>query len=82
MIKKINGRYVVLSETTGRRFGTYDTRAEAEKRCADRVLQASEKPDRRSSHQLGESPRLISLTWGCLFVALLLLTEEDRSRPP
>jgi hypothetical protein len=32
MIKKINGRYVVLSETTGRRFGTYDTRAEAERR--------------------------------------------------
>jgi hypothetical protein len=32
MIKKINGRYVVLSETTGRRFGTYDTRAEAETR--------------------------------------------------
>ena len=32
MIKRINGRYVVLSETTGRRFGTYDTRAEAEKR--------------------------------------------------
>lgn len=32
MIKRINGRYVVLSETTGRKFGTYDTRAEAEKR--------------------------------------------------
>jgi hypothetical protein len=32
MIKKINGRYVVLSETTGRRFGTYDTRSEAETR--------------------------------------------------
>jgi hypothetical protein len=32
MIKKLNGRYVVLSETTGRRFGTYDTRAEAERR--------------------------------------------------
>jgi len=32
MIKKINGKYVVLSETTGRRFGTYDTRAEAERR--------------------------------------------------
>ena len=32
MIKKVNGRYVVLSETTGRRFGTYDTRAEAERR--------------------------------------------------
>ena len=32
MIRKINGKYVVLSETTGRRFGTYDTRAEAERR--------------------------------------------------
>jgi hypothetical protein len=32
MIRKIGGRYVVLSETTGRRFGTYDTRAEAEQR--------------------------------------------------
>ncbi len=27
-----NGKYVVLSGTTGRRFGTYDTRAEAERR--------------------------------------------------
>lgn len=32
MIKQINGRYVVVSETTGRKFGTYDTRAEAERR--------------------------------------------------
>jgi len=32
MIKKISGKYVVLSETTGRRFGTYETREEAEKR--------------------------------------------------
>lgn len=32
MIRKIAGKYVVLSETTGRRFGTYDTRAEAERR--------------------------------------------------
>ncbi len=32
MIKKIGGRYVVLSETTGRRFGSYDTKAEAERR--------------------------------------------------
>ena len=32
MIKKIGGKYVVLSETTGRKFGTYDTRAEAEQR--------------------------------------------------
>ncbi|MBS3091288.1 hypothetical protein J4217_02475 [Candidatus Pacearchaeota archaeon] len=32
MIKKIKGKYVVLSETTGRRFGTYTTKKEAEKR--------------------------------------------------
>jgi hypothetical protein len=32
MIKKQGGKYVVVSETTGRRFGTYDTRAEAEER--------------------------------------------------
>ncbi len=32
MIKKIKGKYVVLSETTGRRFGTYDTLGEAKKR--------------------------------------------------
>ena len=32
MIRKVGGKYVVVSETTGRRFGTYDTRAEAERR--------------------------------------------------
>ncbi|MBI2054591.1 MAG: hypothetical protein HYT39_00625 [Candidatus Sungbacteria bacterium] len=32
MIKKIKGKYVVLSENTGRKFGTYDTKEEAEKR--------------------------------------------------
>jgi hypothetical protein len=32
MIKKQGGKYVVLSEKTGRRFGTYATKAEAEKR--------------------------------------------------
>lgn len=32
MIRKLDGKYVVLSETTGRKFGTYDTRAEAERR--------------------------------------------------
>jgi hypothetical protein len=32
MILKRAGKYVVVSETTGRRFGTYDTLAEAEKR--------------------------------------------------
>ena len=32
MIKKIGGRYVVLSEHTGRIFGTYKTKKEAERR--------------------------------------------------
>jgi hypothetical protein len=32
MIKRINGMYVVFSEATGRRFGTYATRADAEDR--------------------------------------------------
>ena len=32
MIVRRAGKYVVISETTGRRFGTYDTRAEAEER--------------------------------------------------
>ena len=32
MIKKIKGKYVVLSETTGRKFGTYRTKKEAMKR--------------------------------------------------
>jgi len=32
MIKKIKSRYVVLSEKTGRQFGTYKTLAEAKKR--------------------------------------------------
>jgi len=34
MIKKIGGKYVVLSETTGRRFGSYRTKKEAVKRLA------------------------------------------------
>ena len=32
MIKNIKGKYVVLSEKTGRRFGAYKTKKEAEKR--------------------------------------------------
>ena len=32
MIKKIKGKYVVLSETTGRSFGSYRTLAEAKHR--------------------------------------------------
>lgn len=34
MIRKIKGKYVVVSETSGRRMGTYDTLAEAKKRLA------------------------------------------------
>jgi hypothetical protein len=32
MIVKRDGKYVVVSETTRRRFGTYDTLAEAKRR--------------------------------------------------
>lgn len=32
MIRKQGRKYVVLSEKTGRKFGTYDTKAAAEKR--------------------------------------------------
>jgi hypothetical protein len=32
MIRKVRGRYKVLSHTTGRSFGTYKTKAEAKKR--------------------------------------------------
>ncbi len=32
MIKKIKGKYTVLSEKTGRSFGSYSTKAEAEHR--------------------------------------------------
>ncbi|MBI2039432.1 MAG: hypothetical protein HYT22_04145 [Candidatus Niyogibacteria bacterium] len=32
MIRKIKGRYVVMSETTGRVFGRYRSKAAAEKR--------------------------------------------------
>jgi len=32
MIKKISGKYVVLSETMGRKFGTYKTKKEALRR--------------------------------------------------
>ena len=32
MIKKIKGKYVVLAERTSRKFGSYNTKAEAEKR--------------------------------------------------
>jgi hypothetical protein len=36
MIVKRAGKYVVVSETTGRRFGTYDALAEARRRLSRR----------------------------------------------
>jgi len=35
MIKKIKGKYVVLSEKTGRKFGTYRTLTGAKKRLRE-----------------------------------------------
>jgi len=32
MIKKLKSKYVVMSETTGKKFGSYRTLAEAKKR--------------------------------------------------
>ena len=32
MIRKVNGKYVVLSEKTGRKFGTYTNKKDAAKR--------------------------------------------------
>ena len=32
MLKKVGSKWVVLSETTGRRFGSYDTKKDAAKR--------------------------------------------------
>jgi hypothetical protein len=32
MIKKVGSKYVVMSETTGRKFGSYTTKKEAEAR--------------------------------------------------
>jgi hypothetical protein len=55
MIKRINGRYVVVSETTGRRFGTYDTRAEAERRL--RHIEFFKHLGARSARRRTISPR-------------------------
>lgn len=35
MIKKIKGKYVVLGETTDRKFGSYNTPEEAKKRLRE-----------------------------------------------
>jgi hypothetical protein len=55
MIKKIQGKYVVLSETTGRKFGTYDTRAEAERRL--RQIELFKHLRSRSPRRRPVSPR-------------------------
>lgn len=51
MIRKIKGKYAVLSETTGRVFGRYKTRKEAVKRLRHvefvKMLKASPKLRRR-----------------------------------
>ncbi len=48
MIRKINHKYVVLSEHTGRRFGTYNTRAEAEKRLRQIEFFKHARPGRKA----------------------------------
>jgi len=54
MIKKIDGKYVVLSERTGRRFGTYDTLEEAKKRLKQieffKHLKKSREDENRPEH--------------------------------
>jgi hypothetical protein len=55
MIRKIAGKYVVLSETTGRKFGTYDTRAEAERRL--RQIELFKHLRSRSTRRRIASPR-------------------------
>lgn len=55
MIKKIKGEYVVLSETTGRVFGRYATKEEAEKRLRQveyfkHLKQIGKKPKKVRSH--------------------------------
>jgi len=53
MIKRGAGQYVVVSETTGRRFGSYDTLTEAKKRLQQlemfKHLRASGTARRRQS---------------------------------
>ena len=49
VIKKIKGKYVVMSETTGRSFGSYKTIAEAKHRLAqvEFFKHLAEHPDMR-----------------------------------
>ena len=54
MIVKRAGKYVVVSETTGRRFGTYGTLAEAEKRLRQiEYFKHLKKEDRRGRPATG-----------------------------
>lgn len=58
MITKQGGKYVVVSETTGRRFGTYDTRAEAEQRLRQIEIFKHLKARRGKRRVRGRLPRL------------------------
>jgi hypothetical protein len=51
MIKKRGRKYVVLSEKTGRSFGTYDTRAEAERRLRQIEFFKHRKPGKGSARR-------------------------------
>lgn len=52
MIKKIKGKYAVLSETTGRRFGSYKTLAEAKERLRQVEFFKRFKPRRQKIYRL------------------------------
>jgi hypothetical protein len=54
MIVKRAGKYVVISETTGRRFGSYDTLAEAKRRlCQVEFSKHLKDDDSRRASRVG-----------------------------
>ena len=63
MIKKQGRTYVVLSEKTGRSFGTYDTKAEAEKRLRQvEFFKHAKKRRRRARPPSDPATRVLGLT--------------------
>ncbi len=60
MIKKIKGKYVVLSEKTGRSFGGYATKAEAEHRLGQiEMFKHMKSGDTKRSAGRGKTGKLI-----------------------
>jgi hypothetical protein len=57
MIRKIGRKYVVLSDTTGRRFGTYDTLAAARQRLQQMEMFKHLGPRKRSGAPAGRRRR-------------------------